>query len=89
MYKYADMLVKKMVISILMFIHSFIHLFSQGPVCRHIPTCSAYTVEAIQKHGVIIGGYLSLKRILRCHPWGTWGYDPVPDEVKLKFFVDR
>ncbi len=80
-------LLKKAVIAILVFIHAFLHLFSQGPVCRHIPTCSVYTYEAIEKHGIIVGGYLALKRILRCHPWGTWGYDPVPDKVELKFFI--
>lgn len=46
--------------------------------CRFIPTCSAYAMEAIELHGVIKGGYLSLRRILRCNPWGKSGYDPVP-----------
>lgn len=54
--------------------------------CRHIPTCSNYTIEALKTHGVFIGLWLSIKRILRCHPWGTSGYDPVPPkrEKKLK-----
>ena len=46
--------------------------------CRYSPTCSQYAVEALQKHGVLKGGWLALKRILRCHPWGGHGYDPVP-----------
>lgn len=48
------------------------------PACRFTPTCSAYAIEAIMKHGVIRGTWLALKRISRCHPWGGSGYDPVP-----------
>lgn len=47
-------------------------------VCRYKPSCSNYMIEALQKHGVIKGLYLGTKRILRCHPWGGSGYDPVP-----------
>jgi len=46
--------------------------------CRFTPTCSQYTVEALKKYGAFKGGYLSIKRILRCHPFGGHGYDPVP-----------
>ena len=46
--------------------------------CRHIPTCSTYAVEAVKIHGPFTGFWLATKRILRCHPWGTSGYDPVP-----------
>ena len=48
--------------------------------CRHIPTCSNYGIEAINTYGVIKGSYLTIKRILRCNPWGTYGYDPVIKE---------
>ncbi|HBN06565.1 MAG TPA: membrane protein insertion efficiency factor YidD [Bacteroidales bacterium] len=46
--------------------------------CRYTPTCSQYGLEAIKKYGPFKGGWLALKRILSCHPWGGSGYDPVP-----------
>ena len=46
--------------------------------CRFEPTCSSYMIEALQKHGLFYGGFLGIKRILSCHPWGKTGYDPVP-----------
>jgi putative membrane protein insertion efficiency factor len=48
------------------------------PCCRFTPTCSQYALEAFRKHGPIKGFYLTVRRILRCHPWGGSGYDPVP-----------
>lgn len=49
-------------------------------MCRHIPTCSNYGIEAITTYGSIKGSYLTFKRILRCNPRGTFGYDPVPQK---------
>lgn len=49
-----------------------------GANCRFTPTCSQYGVEAIKKYGPFKGGWLALKRIGRCHPWGKHGHDPVP-----------
>ena len=48
------------------------------PSCRYTPTCSQYTVEALQKHGLFKGSWLAIKRIASCNPWGGSGYDPVP-----------
>ncbi|MFY7811275.1 MAG: membrane protein insertion efficiency factor YidD [Flavobacterium sp.] len=53
------------------------------PACRFLPTCSQYSIEALQKHGLIKGSWLSIKRITCCNPYGRSGYDPVP-EIKNK-----
>lgn len=53
-----------------------------GSNCRHTPTCSRYMIEAIEIWGPLKGVWLGLKRIGKCHPWGTSGYDPVPEKEK-------
>jgi putative membrane protein insertion efficiency factor len=50
--------------------------------CRHVPTCSQYTIEALTIWGPLKGIGLGLKRLSKCHPWGTHGYDPVPQKTK-------
>ncbi|TVR78021.1 MAG: membrane protein insertion efficiency factor YidD [Chitinophagaceae bacterium] len=77
--------IKEKVKSILSLILIGIFKFYQGaispylaPSCRYTPTCSEYGVQAVKKHGPLKGGWLAIKRILRCHPWGGHGHDPVP-----------
>ena len=48
------------------------------PTCRFSPSCSQYAIEALQKYGALKGGWMALKRLMRCQPWGGCGYDPVP-----------
>ncbi|MGE4587031.1 MAG: membrane protein insertion efficiency factor YidD [Mangrovibacterium sp.] len=52
--------------------------------CRHVPTCSRYAVEALKIHGPFTGLWLTIRRISRCHPWGTHGYDPVPPKGQVR-----
>lgn len=60
----------------------YFHKYCISPMtpasCRYTPTCSEYAVQALKKYGPVKGLYLTVKRILRCHPWGGSGYDPVP-----------
>lgn len=50
-----------------------------APRCRFLPTCSDYAHEALHVHGIATGGWLALRRLCRCHPWGGSGYDPIPE----------
>ena len=66
-----------LMLTLIAFYRSFISPLTP-PACRFTPTCSQYAQEAIRKYGPFRGGWLALKRILRCHPFGCSGYDPVP-----------
>ena len=52
-----------------------------GSACRFEPTCSAYSLQALEQHGAAVGSYLTLRRLVRCHPWCDGGHDPVPQEL--------
>ncbi len=79
--KYVTLLIKKVMILLIRIYQIFISpLFP--PTCRFYPTCSAYFIQALEKHGVVKGSYLGMKRILKCHPGNPGGYDPVPDTLK-------
>jgi putative membrane protein insertion efficiency factor len=73
--------VKKILIAPFIFLVRFYQLVLSPLTpasCRYTPTCSQYTLEALNKHGLFKGGWLSIKRIFSCNPWGGKGYDPVP-----------
>ena len=67
----------------------FFSCIKPQPSCRFRPTCSAYAMEAIQKHGALKGGFLAFKRILRCNPFSAGGLDPVPPKKIPKYARDR
>lgn len=77
LWRYVEMIIKWLLLTPIVFYQRCISPFTPA-ACRFTPTCSQYAREAIAKHGPFKGFYLALRRILRCHPWGGSGYDPVP-----------
>lgn len=67
-----------------------IQLYQKGisphfpPTCRFVPSCSSYAIQAIDRFGALKGGWMAVKRLSRCHPWGGHGYDPVPEKENTK-----
>lgn len=60
-----------------------------GVNCRYAPSCSEYACEAVGRHGALAGTYLAARRLLSCHPWGGWGFDPVPEQSPFRFGTSR
>ena len=64
----------------LRFVRGYQHVFAYRPSpCRYLPSCSNYALDALERHGALRGGWMALRRITRCHPWGSSGWDPVPE----------
>lgn len=61
----------------------------KGHCCRFEPTCSEYAKDAFLLHGPLKGASLTIKRILKCHPWGSFGYDPVPPKDKIRILNEK
>ena len=74
---------KRVLIALIRFYRRSISPYTR-PCCNYTPTCSQYAVVAIERFGLLRGGFLALRRILRCHPFGRHGYDPVPPKGKWR-----
>ena len=79
----AKLINKIVTVSCLLVVHAYRYLISPliGHSCRYTPSCSEYALQALKEHGAYKGCYLTIKRLLRCHPWGGRGYDPVPKKL--------
>lgn len=77
--KGTEWLLSILVILYRLFISPILHLLAPGSGCRFEPTCSDYALQAIRKHGPGKGSWLAIKRLAKCHPWGSYGFDPVPE----------
>lgn len=79
----------KMVIGYIFLIPIYFYKWGISPYtpasCRHTPTCSEYFIEAVKIHGPFKGSWIGIKRLSRCHPWGTHGYDPVPTIIVKEY----
>jgi len=73
----AGAAVKAVALGLLRFYKKYVSL-AMPPSCRFTPTCSEYAYEAIERYGVIKGGWMGVRRLARCHPWNAGGHDPVP-----------
>ncbi len=69
---------RRAVLWLIRFYRRYLSPLKKYPTCRFIPTCSEYALEAVSKYGVLKGGYLAFRRLLRCHPFHPGGYDPLP-----------
>ena len=76
---------KHVCVWLIRFYQKFLSPLKRRPTCRFTPTCSAYAVEAFQKRGFFVGFGLAMWRILRCNPFGKWGYDPVPEKKNREY----
>ncbi|MEA4891696.1 MAG: membrane protein insertion efficiency factor YidD [Peptococcaceae bacterium] len=80
---------KWLLLKIIVFYQKFISPLKPRSSCRFSPTCSEYARVAIQRFGALKGGYLAVRRILKCHPFNPGGWDPVPQEDEWKCFLKR
>ena len=71
------MKVKRILIGMIRFYRKYISPLKGTPTCKFLPTCSQYAIEALEKYGVIRGGFMAVKRVLKCNPFSSGGYDPV------------
>ena len=77
LYRFVATLLARVMLALIWFYRNCISPLTP-PTCRYTPTCSQYAVEAIKKYGPFKGGWMAFRRIMRCHPFGGSGYDPVP-----------
>ena len=90
--KIAIGIIKK-VLALPLLLLIYIYKYAVSPLtpasCRHYPTCSEYSLQAVKMHGPLLGGWLAIKRILSCHPWGSGGIDPVPRIIVKKMKISN
>lgn len=86
--KYPKLLLSQLLILLIKIYQKILSPLCPG-TCRYQPTCSQYMINAIRIHGICKGIFLGTKRILRCHPWGGSGYDPVPEPTNKKRHKQR